>query len=194
MFLPPFWSCFLSSDFSLHFHLLYKKLLRVVWCPLLLHHKYRTWHISALHSAASVYTVIHTPESAGTGNPTMTCQTLLIAFPVQILIPSSYLHILLGYIQGYEVPCWQICRCGISSHLGKDWVGAVSGGGITERSLLYTHTGVCTWEILSHNTREQNDCHPSPLLGFLQNSGLMLSGVEGLMHSQKGRSHLGCSG
>lgn len=128
MFLPPFWSCFLCSDFSLHFHLLYKKSLRVVWCPLLLHQKYRTWHISALHSAASVYTVIHTPESAGTGNPTMTCQTLLIAFLVQILIPSSYLHILLGYIQSYEVPCWQICRCGISSHLGKDSVGAAWGG------------------------------------------------------------------
>lgn len=126
--------------FPLPFHLLYKKLLIVAWCPLLLHHKYRTQHAFALHSAASVYKV-RTQTQLGQGIPPRADHTICKPFPDLInCLPSSNpdpffsLHILLGYTQGCQFPCLQILRHGLSSHLEKQFQLGQCVCGVTEET------------------------------------------------------------
>lgn len=88
--------------------------------------------------------------------PASPSQIPLIASPVQILIPSSYLHILLGYTEGCQFPCLQTCRRGVSLCVrtgARTWC-------YRKKPTIYPH--VCRKP--SHNTREQNDVKTTSLL------------------------------
>lgn len=149
--------------FPLPSHLLYKKLLIVAWCPLLLHHKHRTQHVFAFPSAASVYEV-RTQSQLGRRIPPRADHTICKPFPDPInCLPSANpdpffsLHILLGYAQGCQLPCLQILRHGLSSHLGKQLhLGQRVFVVRQKKPAIYPH--VCRKP--SHTTREQNYIRP----------------------------------
>lgn len=182
--------------FPLPFHLLYKKLLIVAWCPLLLHHKHRTQHAFALHSAASVYKV-RTQTQLGQGIPPRAVtpsaspsQISLIASPVQILIPSSPSTSFLDTLRAANFP---VCR-----YLGMDylhiWKNNFSWDSVCvvwqKKPTTYPHVR----RKPSHTIREQN-CWTNFLLfqPFWRSQFLLWLGVKWLKHGQKERSRFSCN-
>lgn len=170
MFVTPLCSYFLSSVFSLHFHLLYKKLLLVVWCPLLLHHKYRTSHIFSHCSAAYVYKV-RTQSWVEQGIPSWLVHTICKPFPdpanclrsanpnPSLLTPTSFLNTL----RATHFPVCRYLDAGYhhiqEKTFRRDSV-CVRVWCYRKKPAIYPHT--CGKP--SHNTSKQNDVKTTFLL------------------------------